>query len=111
DDSRMIELGKRAGLAGEPFGEGRVVAVRQHLQCDHAVQSRLPGLVDRSHAACAEQFDNFQLWENGRDLGNARRRERRVIAGLTRVVQATDEQALGAQSARSVSWEGGTAGW
>ena len=51
----------RVLFAGKPLGKRRIIAPRQNLQGDEAIQPRLPGLVHRPHAALAEQLDDLQL--------------------------------------------------
>jgi hypothetical protein len=77
DDMRMAQPCQGAGLAGEALGEGRVAAGlrRQDLHRNQAVQTLLPRLVDRAHAAAAEKFDNLQLRELGRKFLDRRRNE------------------------------------
>ena len=77
DDVRMIQPGQRLGLAGEPFGERRVLpdAGRQDLEGDQAVEFLLAGLIDGAHAALADQFQDFQLGEERRQFRHRRRRK------------------------------------
>ena len=100
----MVQPGQGARLAAEPLREIRIAprGGGKHLERDPAVQSRLPGLVDRAHAALPEQFDDFQVREERRDLGHRRR-------GLTAIRRGGDcfggkallEQTGGAKSAHA----------
>ena len=102
----MIELGQRLGFAGEAFGKRGIPADagRKNLQGHNAVQLLLPGLIDRAHAALADEFQNFQLGKLraqllrfGRD--EARRLFRRVgvgAGGKRAFHQAFGAEALGA---------------
>ena len=71
DDVRMAEHGHRPGLAGEPLGEGGVLADlgREDFQRHEPVEPLLPGLVDHAHAAAADQLQNLQIGEIGRQFG------------------------------------------
>src|ERR1035437_515540 len=63
DDTGMVELRERLGFASKTFGKGRVAADagRENFERDEAIQSWLPGLVDGTHAALANEFKDFQL--------------------------------------------------
>ena len=67
----MAEHGHRPGLAGEPLGEGRVLADprREDLQRHQPVEPLLPGLVDHAHPAAADQFQDLQVGEKRGQLG------------------------------------------
>ena len=67
DDVRMAEHGHRPGFAGEPLGEGRVLADlrREDLQRHQPVEPLLAGLVDHAHAAPADQFQDLQVGKMG----------------------------------------------
>ena len=56
----MVERGERASLALEPRDSrrSRHFAVREHLQRDVALQSRITGAVDLAHPAAADNRDN-----------------------------------------------------
>ncbi len=60
-DVGMIEGAEHLRLALEPRQSVRVVGqqTRQHLQCDVAIELRVPGPIHLSHAAFANQADNF----------------------------------------------------
>ena len=72
-DAGMVQLGQRLGFAGEAFGERRIVADagREDFQRDDAVQLLLPRLVNRAHAAFADEFEDFQLRKQRREFGDA----------------------------------------
>ena len=59
----MVQPGQRLGFAGEAFGKARVVpdARRQDLERHDAVQLLLPRLIDRAHAAAADELEDFEL--------------------------------------------------
>jgi hypothetical protein len=63
----MTEPRQSLGLAGEAFGEGRVVpdTGRQNLEGDDPVQFLLARLIDRAHAAPANQAEQVELGEQG----------------------------------------------
>ena len=63
----MVEHGHRPGLAGEAFGERRVLPDlgREDLQGHEPVEPLLPGLVDHAHAAAAHQFQDLQVGKCG----------------------------------------------
>ena len=75
----MIELRERAGFAGEALGEIQVAAGprRENFQRDEAVQRRLARLVNRAHAAFADEFEDFELRKKFGEVGNRGRHERR----------------------------------
>ncbi len=77
DDIRMIQPGQRAGLAREPFGEGRIAAHfgRQDFHGHQSIEARLPRFVNRAHASLAEQFQHFELRKTGGELLDRRRNE------------------------------------
>ena len=86
DDARMHQPGQRLGFPGEAFGKGGVIpaARGQDFQGDHPVELLLPRLIDRAHAAVANQFENIELrevpgdfLERGRLRGGGRRRAMR----------------------------------
>ena len=76
---RMTELGERAGFAGEPFGEIQVAAGtrREDFQRDETVQRWLARLIDRAHAALADEFKDFELRKKFCQIGDRGRSERR----------------------------------
>ena len=78
-DAWMTQLGQSFGLAGETFRERGVVpdAGRENFQRDKAVELFLARLVNRAHAAFADQFENLQLREQRREFRDGRRIERR----------------------------------
>ena len=75
----MAELRQRAGFAGEALGKIQVAAGtrRQDFQRDEPVQRRLARLIDRAHAALADEFEDFELGKKFGEVGNGGRRERR----------------------------------
>ena len=75
DDVRMVQAGQGAGFAVEPLGKAGVACCgrRQDLQRHQPVQGRLPGLIDRAHAALADELKDFEL---GEQLGDLRHRRR-----------------------------------
>ena len=66
-DIGMQQLGQRLRFPGEPFGKRGVAADarRQHFQRDDAVELFLARLIDRAHAALADEFGDLQLRERG----------------------------------------------
>ena len=76
NDVRMIEPGKGLRLPHETLGELRVLLLfrRENLEGDEAVEQWLPRLIDHTHAAAAQAFENLQLREG---FGNLFRRGRR----------------------------------
>ena len=81
DDAGMIQLRQRLGFAGEAFGERGVIADagRKNLERDDAVQFLLPRLVNRAHAALADEFEDFELGKFRGEFGDGRRLERRRL--------------------------------
>src|ERR1035438_5686483 len=59
----MVELRECLGFASKTFREGGVAADggRENFERDEAIQFWLPGLVDGTHAALADEFKDFQL--------------------------------------------------
>eukprot|EP00913_Durusdinium_trenchii_P028481 g26709.t1 len=77
DNIRMVEAGERFRLAGKSLGKVRVggrVGL-DDLQCDESVELGLPRLVDGSHSAVPQQFNQFELREVRCQIGNIRRHE------------------------------------
>ena len=76
-DRRVVHLRHRARLVLEALGELRVRIVdqipRQHLDGHHAVQGKLHRLVNRPHAALAEQRYELVLRQHGLHLLQRRR--------------------------------------
>ena len=70
DDVRMIQPRQRVGFALESLGELRVLLFfrREYFQGDEPVQPRLARLIDRTHPAAAETFEDFQLRKQRRDF-------------------------------------------
>ena len=66
---RVAELGQRARLTGEAFGEPGIIAGpgRENLQGHEAVEPRLTRLIDGAHAAFADELQHFEL---GEELGS-----------------------------------------
>ena len=71
DDVGMIQPGQGAGLAVEAFGKIRAPGGlrRENLERHDPVQHRLAGLINRPHAAFADQGENFELGKPGGHLG------------------------------------------
>ena len=101
DDIVMAQLGQRTGFARETLRKTRVrTSLRgQNFQRHHAVQRRLPGLINRAHASFAEQADDFKLGKKPRDFVHWRRGEGRAFRLPDRVTRrALFEQARRAKS-------------
>ena len=66
-DVGMIQRRSRARLAAESLQRSRIARhiVRQKLERDKAPQPRVLGLVDDTHAAAAELFDNAVVRDRG----------------------------------------------
>src|SRR5205085_11733542 len=64
-DVRMHEPGQRPCFTVDSFGKsgGAGHTRRQDFQGDEAIQSALAGLIDRAHAAFADQGNDFELRE------------------------------------------------
>ena len=77
----MIQLGERLGFAREASGECGIMADagRKNFERDKAIQFLLPRLVNRAHAAFADEFQDFELREQRRQFGDGRRLERRRL--------------------------------
>ena len=67
--SRASAFASRANRSAKVGSRSRG---RQDLQGDEAIERRLPGLVDRPHAALAEQFQDLQLREEFRHFLHGR---------------------------------------
>src|SRR5208282_5942018 len=78
DDAGMIQFRQRPGFAGEAFGKRRVFANPgwKNFQSDDPVQLLLSRLVNRAHAAFADEFEDFKLREQRREFGEGWRVER-----------------------------------
>jgi hypothetical protein len=74
DDVRVLEAGRRPGLAEEAFPHpGLRQDVRQHgLEGDDAVEDRVPGLVDRAHPTAAKLGENLVLADPVRVRGHSK---------------------------------------
>ena len=108
----MIQLRERLGLAREATGERGVAANagRKNFERDDAVQLLLPRLVNRAHAALADEFKHFQLREQRREFGHRWRRERRRLPARGRLVgRALFQQAGGAKSGQRAGRQRGAA--
>jgi hypothetical protein len=59
----MIQLCQCPGFTGEPFRKCRIIADpgRKNLQRNDAIELFLSGFVDRTHAALADEFQDFEL--------------------------------------------------
>ena len=96
----MIQLRERPGFAREAPGERGVAADagRKNFQRHEAVQFLLPRLVNRAHAALADEFQDFELREQRRQFGDGRRLERRRLPARGGFVgRALFQQAGGAK--------------
>ena len=78
DDVRVAEFREGAGFAGEAAGEIQVAARprRENFQRDETVERRLARLVNRAHAALADEFNDFELGKQLGEIGNRGRNER-----------------------------------
>ncbi len=65
----MVQTRQGAGLAVEPFGKAGIAGDRrwQYLQGNETVQGWLARLVNRAHAALADEAEDFEL---GKELGD-----------------------------------------
>ena len=63
DDVGMVEPGQGAGFAFEALGKSRVASffAAEEFSAPRTGQAWLAGLVNRAHAALAQQFDDFEL--------------------------------------------------
>src|ERR1035441_10250615 len=63
----MVEPRQHATFAREPLGKRRVGGqrLRANLEADQPLDSRLPGVEDKTHAALANQFQDFELGKSG----------------------------------------------
>jgi hypothetical protein len=91
NNAGMIELGKRAGFAGESFGEGFRFADfgRQDFQGHEAVKLLLAGFIYSSHSALAEKLYDFELGELPGQFGRFGRHKsvrRRLVCGSAALV-------------------------
>ena len=70
DDSRVVEFRQCAGLAGKTFGKRGIAGDGggQDFQGDDPVEFGLPRLVNRAHAAAANEFEDFQRREKRREF-------------------------------------------
>ena len=91
----MVELRQRLGFAGEAFGKRRFIANarRQNFQRDEPVQLPLPRLVNRAHAALAEEFEDFELRKKFGKLRDRGRNERGCFAEPVSVSHARGKAA------------------
>jgi len=113
DDIRVVEPGQNPGLAVEAFGECGIGGqrLRQELERNQAVEPRLAGLEDDAHAALADDFQDFELWEGIGDFLDARRR---VFGGRLASLGwggGRSQQAFRAQSLRGVGRQRRLALW
>ena len=69
DDVRVVQAREHAALAVEALGKTRVLRqlVGKQFQRDEAIEMRLAGLEDETHAAPANKFENLKLREGGGD--------------------------------------------
>ena len=105
----MIQPGQRARFAIEPLGKTGIAAHRrrQHFQRDETVQRRLPRLVNRPHAALADEAEDFELGKEPGDFLHRRRHEPRTGGFTADAVSAFGgktglDEALRAQTQRHV---------
>ena len=109
DNVRVIEPGEDAGLAVEAFLEGGVGCPRswpEDLQGDEAVELGLAHLVNRAHAAGPDQFEDLEVRELRRHLGDfGRRRPRGRGTGRFRDGCGGGQHALRTESLRGVFGE------
>src|SRR4030042_1353724 len=66
----MVQFGKGAGFAHESFRKSCILTDlrRQNLQGYQPVKLFLPGLINSSHTALSQQFDDLELGELLSDL-------------------------------------------
>jgi hypothetical protein len=85
-DVRLIELGNRACLAVKALSELRVSGerLRENLDGDGAIQTRVSGLVDLSHPPGVERAEDFVRTEAG---AGRQRHEKVYVSGLYRWAQ------------------------
>ena len=105
----MIQLGECAGFAGEAFGERGVVADagRKNFQRDDSIQLFLARLVNRAHAAFADEFEDFKLRKQRREFGNGGRREGGLFGVRDGIgSRAHLEQASGAKAGERARGQG-----
>ena len=109
DDVRMVQRRQRLRLPRETFGKFRVAHAfrREKFQCDETVQGLLSCLVNHTHAAATEAFENFKLREMWGDLfGRQRRlRGRRIIGENGFRFQVQRHEAFGTQSFGCIRWQ------
>src|SRR4030042_1879017 len=83
----MVQPGKGAGFACESFCKSCILADlrRQDLQGYEPVKLFLPGLINSSHTAMSQQFDNFELGELLSELIRLKRHESTRRCGTSRI--------------------------
>ena len=123
-DVGMIQRRSRARLAAKTLQRSRIARhiVRQKLERDKASQARVLGLVDDTHAAAAELFDNAVVRDGGvdHDLGAGRMMpDDRALAGgsqfvldrsFTRQVNVTSQKPFVGDCSRAVFYLAGLVG-
>ena len=69
NDVRVTEGGEGFGFGGEAGGEGWVGGAfrGEEFEGDEPVEGTLSGFEDDAHAAAAEAFEDFELWEERLD--------------------------------------------
>jgi hypothetical protein len=98
---------KSQNTTGESLGKCRIATEfrREDLQGDDAVEARLADLVNKTHAALADQFDHFPLRKRGGDFLQWWR-----AVAMSGWLLGIAEQAGGAEPARRVGRDGNVAG-
>jgi hypothetical protein len=104
----MIQFRERPGFARKAFGKGGVAANagRKDFQRHQPVQFLLPRLIDRAHAALADELKNFELRKQRRQFGNGWRMERRRLSARGGLVgRALFQQTGGAKPGECAGWQ------
>ena len=59
----MTQPGEEASFAFEPFGECRIAGqrFREEFERDESIELWLPRLINETHAALANEFDDFKM--------------------------------------------------
>ena len=68
DNVGMIQTSEHPGFPMKSLLEGWIVAGVEYLQGDRAVEFRLPGLVDNTHATRPDHFENLKIGEMSRQI-------------------------------------------
>src|SRR5437868_3128833 len=71
----MIQPGQNAAFASKPLCKSRVCRqrLRKNLKRYQPLELRLPGFIDKAHAALPNQFHDLQVRKGGAQLLAARR--------------------------------------